>query len=305
MVGFRTVGALAAAVLFASAPLANAASSHDPVISEARANQAQTHLLVTGSDLPTTGPRLFLGIGTPPLLVTLATPTRIEALLPAGIEPGTYLLSLTGPQAAGSGAGGPRGDEFWVTLGAAGPTGTQGVAGPQGAPGATGQTGPAGPTGATGPQGAQGSQGPIGPVGAQGSPGVPGATGAQGPSGNIGPQGPAGPQGTSGPTGAIGPQGPAGATGPQGPAGTGGTPTSFVVTVLTYHVAGPFLMIANAVATCPAGSVITGGYGDTFGTWQFVGGGVSGNAWRQSATATVFMAPEHYVGANAICLRVS
>ena len=296
MVGFRTVGALAAAVLFASAPLANAASAHDPVISEARANEGQTHLLVTGSGLPTTGPRLFLGLGTAPLLVTLATPTRIEALLPAGIAPGTYLLSLTGAQSGGSGAGGPHGDEFWVTLGAAGPTGAQGVAGPQGAPGATGQTGPSGPAGSAGPQGPQGSQGPIGPVGAQGSPGVPGATGAQGPSGNIGPQGPAGSQGTPGATGAIG---------PQGPAGTGGTPTSFVVTVLTHHVAGPYLMIANAVATCPAGSVITGGYGDFFGTWQFVEGGVSGYSWRQNATATVFMAPEHFVGAIAICLRLS
>ena len=314
MVGFRTVGALAAAVLFASAPLANAASAHDPVISEARANEGQTHLLVTGSDLPTTGPRLFLGIGTAPLVVTLATPTRIEALLPAGIAPGTYLLSLTGAQSGGSGAGGPHGDEFWVTLGAAGPTGAQGVAGPQGAPGATGQTGPAGPTGATGPQGPQGPQGPIGPVGAQGSPGVPGATGAQGPSGNIGPQGPAGSQGTpgatgaigpQGPAGAIGPQGPAGATGPQGPAGTGGTPTSFVVTEVVHHVAGPYLMFATAVASCPAGSVITGGYTNTYGTWDLARGVVTGNAWRQTATATIFMAPEHFVEANAICQRVS
>ena len=167
MVGFRTLGALAAAALFASASLVHAASARDPVISEARANESQTRLLVTGSDLPTTSPRLFLGIGTAPLVVTLATPTRIEALLPAGIEPGTYLLSLTGPQASGAGAGGPRGDEFWVTLGAVGPTGAQGVAGPQGATGATGQTGPAGPTGASGPQGPQGAQGPVGPAGAE------------------------------------------------------------------------------------------------------------------------------------------
>lgn len=177
MVGFRTIGALGAAALLAFAPLANAASSRDPVISEARANAAHTHLLVTGSDLPTTSPRLTLGIGTAPLVVTLATPTRIEALLPAGIEPGTYLLWLTSPQAAGSGAGGPRGDEFWVTVGAVGPAGVPGLAGPQGAPGAAGPAGPAGATGATGPQG---------------------------PAGNVGPQGPAGPQGERGPAGAEG-----------------------------------------------------------------------------------------------------
>lgn len=295
MIGFRTSAALAAAGLLAFATVANAASARDPVISEARANQAQTHLLVTGSDLPTTGPRLTLGIGTAPLAVTLATPTRIEALLPAGIEPGTYLLSLTGPQAAGSGAGGARGDEFWVTLGATGPAGAPGVAGPQGAPGATGPAGPAGPTGAMGPQGSQGLTGPAGAQGSPGAPGSTGATGPQGPTGTIGPQGPAGPQGT---------QGPIGLTGPPGPAGTGGTPTSFVVIAKTFHVAGPFLMLARAVAECPAGSVITGGYSSTFGTWDLDNPIVSGNAWHQTALATIFMAPEHFVQANAICLRI-
>jgi hypothetical protein len=153
MVAFRTIGVLAAAAFMALAPLANGASASDPVISEARANDARTHLLVIGNSLPTTGHRLTLGIGTAPLVVTLATPTRIEALLPEAIEPGTYLLSLTGPQAAGSGGGGPRGDEFWVTLGAQGAAGPQGIAGPPGAPGATGQQGLAGPPGPTGPAG--------------------------------------------------------------------------------------------------------------------------------------------------------
>jgi hypothetical protein len=72
-----------------------------------------------------------------------------------------------------------------------------------------------------------------------------------------------------------------------------------------HHVAGPFLMIAIPVATCPPGSVITGGYTHTFGSWEVAGSKVTGNAWRAAATATIIMAPEHYVEANAICLRVS
>lgn len=281
MAELPTIGALGAAALLAFSPLASAASAHDPVISEARANDAGTHLLVTGSALPTTSQRVTLGIGTAPLVVTLATPTRIEALLPPGIEPGTYLLSLTGPQAAGSGAGGPRGDEFWVTIGATGPAGAPGAVGPQGATGATGPAGPAGP---------QGLQGPMGPAGA---PGSPGAIGPQGP---VGPEGPAGPQGVPGPIGA---------TGPAGPAGTAGTPSTFVVTDTVFHVAGPLLMHATAVAQCPPGSVITGGYGSTYGEWNHAGGFVAGNTWRYSASATIIMAPEHFVMANAICLRIN
>ena len=174
MVRFRTIGALAAAAFMAFAPVANADSGRDPVISEARANEAQTHLLVTGSALPTRGPRLTLGVGTAPLVVTLATSTRIEALLPVGIVPGTYLLSLTGSQASGSDSEGPRGDEFWVTIGAQGPAGPQG---PTGATGAQGLPGPSGPIGPMGPSGPAGANGPAGPTGATGPAGPVGAAG--------------------------------------------------------------------------------------------------------------------------------
>jgi len=97
-----------------------------------------------------------LGIGAAPLAIILLTPTRIEAALPAGIAPGTYLLTLTvGKQKDKAGGSEDRlSDEFWVTLGAQGPTGPQGPAGPAGA---TGQQGLAGPVGATGPQGPPGT----------------------------------------------------------------------------------------------------------------------------------------------------
>src|SRR5688572_22753958 len=171
----RQGAAFAAAMLMGFGLEARADSGRDPAIAEARTNTAQPHPRVTGGNLPTAGHRLTLGCDTAPLVVTFATPNRIEALLPAGIEPGTYLLSLTGSQAAGSGAGGPRGDEFWVTLGAVGATGAQGIAGPQGVPGATGQQGSVGPTGATGAQGPGGAMGPQGPVGSTGPQGPAGA----------------------------------------------------------------------------------------------------------------------------------
>jgi len=158
------------------------------------------------------------------LVVVTATSTEIVAMLPAGLVPGSYLLTVArGPAttqfdafsvAIGGGAPGPTG-----------PTGPQGPTGPTGADGATGPTGPQGATGATGADGAPGAQGPTGATGATGATGTAGATGAQGPTGATGAQGPAGATGAQGPTGATGAtgaQGPAGATGPQGPQGLTG-----------------------------------------------------------------------------------
>lgn len=143
-----------------------AASLHQPVITEVRADAGL--LRITGVDLADGPPRITLG-GVA-LVVTSATATTVEAIVPATIAPGTYLLTLVvGP--GSSAQDNSKYDESWVTIGAAGPLG---------------------PTGATGPQGATG---PMGPQGIQGAAGAPGTDGAPGPAGPQGAQGPAGPSG--------------------------------------------------------------------------------------------------------------
>lgn len=87
-----------------------------------------------------------------PLVVTGFTDSQITAELPAGLIPGSYLLTVS------RGPGPLRNDDFEVTLGAVGP---QGATGP---PGAQGPQGPAGPAGPQGPQGPPGPPGPPGEV---------------------------------------------------------------------------------------------------------------------------------------------
>jgi hypothetical protein len=139
--------ALALAVLVAlgtaGAPTAFAASSHQPVIAEVRADAAM--LRIAGFDLADGLPRVTLG-GVA-LAVTSANATEVVAVVPASITPGTYLLTLTVGHGA-SGQDNSKYDEAWVTIGA---------------------VGVAGPPGKEGPQGATGPQGPIGP---QGIPGI-------------------------------------------------------------------------------------------------------------------------------------
>ncbi len=121
-----------------------------------------------------------------PVTVYASDPKLIVAELPAGMFPGTYVVTVhTGPSFIHTAS-------FVVTIGAQGPPGPAGPEGPRG---------PEGPPGAPGEPGAVGPQGPAGPAG------------ADGPQGAIGPQGPQGPQGPAGPAGPQGPEG------PQGPAG--------------------------------------------------------------------------------------
>lgn len=172
----RTLAALAAFTVVATA---RADSPHEVVITEARANESGTALQVTGVNFSGGTPKLTLGMLAAPLIITHATPTQIEALLPAGIAPGTYLLTLSVSRKKDSSKDSDdnRGDEFWVTLGAAGTPGKDGKDGKDGLPG---PTGPIGLQGATGPAG---SQGPAGPTGAAGPQGATGPAGAQGPAG--------------------------------------------------------------------------------------------------------------------------
>lgn len=160
----RTLAALAAFGVAVTTQSAFAESSRDVMITEVRANEAQTTLQVIGANFSGGTLKLTLGMLAAPLTITLATPTQIEALLPAGIAPGAYLLTLTVSKKKdkGNDSDDNRGDEFWVTLGAAGTPGTDGK------DGVTGPMGPIGPQGAVGAAGAHGIQGPPGAVGTPG-----------------------------------------------------------------------------------------------------------------------------------------
>lgn len=87
------------------------------------------------------------------------TMTEIEAPLPPGLAPGSYLLTVSrGPAVTQS-------DSTHVAIGVAGPPGPPGPPGPQG------PVGPEGPRGDEGPPGPEGPEGPEGPQGPQGEPG--------------------------------------------------------------------------------------------------------------------------------------
>jgi hypothetical protein len=164
-----------------------------------------TQVLVNDPNNPTSimisGENLSFGSG--PLVITLGnanltvieipdvtpTDTYIEALLPADLPAGDYLLTVS------MGNGQSQNDEYDLTIGAVGPQGLQGEIGPQGEQGPQGDQGPKGNIGPQGDQGMQGVQGDTGPQGLTGSQGVPGPQGDQGSQGEQGLQGEQGPQG--------------------------------------------------------------------------------------------------------------
>jgi hypothetical protein len=176
------------------------------VITSAASDAGLVNLTIKGSGFNSVkNLKVYLSGVSTALPVLTKTDKVLVALLPAGTQPGTYSVIVTGSKGKNDD---DDDDEFFVALGG---VGTPGPAGP---------AGPPGPTGATGPAGAPGPAGPPGPTGATGPQGPTGATGAQGPTGATGAQGPTGATGAQGPTGATGAQGPTGATGPQGQAGT-------------------------------------------------------------------------------------
>jgi len=156
---------------------------------------------VSSADLSTTPPKLSISgqtfgtggsvlLGTTALTIASWSATLIVANLPAGVTPGTYLLTLNdrrGRAIATSevtiGAQGVQG--LQGPVGPSGPVGPQGAAGPKGDTGAQGPKGDTGATGLTGPQGLQGLKGDTGETGAQGMQGPKGDTGATGPAGTI------------------------------------------------------------------------------------------------------------------------
>ena len=176
---------LAVGTFSALMPLALAAgpTPPPPFVSSVIADPALTSITINGTNLGAAGNTTVTLDTLPNLTLTTVTATSVVATLPAGLSPGSYLLTLTVTASKSA-----QSDEFWLTLGTVGPQGPTGLTGPQGVPG---------PQGATGPQGVQGPAGPIGPMGPTGPQGPTGVTGAQGPQG---PQGPVGPQGPIGPS---------------------------------------------------------------------------------------------------------
>jgi hypothetical protein len=164
------------ALLLAITASVSAQETLIPIIQSVKENSLGTQVTITGEGFGTKLARVEL-TGTP-LTVSSSSDTSVTAHMPAGIVPGTHLLTV---QNATTGLLGI----FDATIGQVGPTGPPGPAGPMGPPGLQGPSGPAGAPGA------QGQQGPAGPVG------------ASGPAGPTGPTGPAGPTGPPGHSGAI------------------------------------------------------------------------------------------------------
>jgi IPT/TIG domain len=128
----RLIGATLLAVVCVAHPsLAAPGSPPRLVIVSVTPDVVAETLTIDGTGFGNAEPVVTLN-GTP-LTVPIWTPSHIEATLPPGLAPGTYLLTVSrGPATT-------QFDAFNVTLGAAGPQG------------------PAGPTGATGPQGPPGT----------------------------------------------------------------------------------------------------------------------------------------------------
>jgi Collagen triple helix repeat (20 copies) len=121
-------------------------------------------------------------------------------------------------------------------------------------------------------------------------------------------RGPAGPAGQTGPAGATGPQGPAGSTGPRGAAGPAG-PTGPAGPINLSYPETAVSVAAGAsdteAATCPAGTVVTGGGASTDSTDPAVD--ISESDWGSSATGgppDVWFATVHNGSAAALTFFV-
>jgi len=141
--------------VLALATVSGAADKNRLLIVSARANFTDNTVTIQGQNFGTGTPTVRLdGIR---LVVTSSSAKKIVAKLPAGILPGSYLLTV---KAAGHGEGDEghnHFDAFDITLGAVGPQGPMGMVGPRGPQGPQGPQGMTGMTGQTGPQGPAGT----------------------------------------------------------------------------------------------------------------------------------------------------
>ncbi len=174
----REISRFIVALALSLPSLAFADSSPGPLITDVQVDGTTLH--VHGSGLADGTPSIYIGQSRTPLVLTLVSAGRIDALLPVGAS-GSYRLLLTLSKRGKSADDSALMDEFWFTVGSAGergPVGPSGAAGPQGPAGPMGQTGLTGPSGPGGAQGLQGLQGIPGPAGPQGVAGPAGSGGA-------------------------------------------------------------------------------------------------------------------------------
>jgi len=170
-----------------------------------------TSITIVGEGLSDGGgpPTIMLGEYVDPLVIIgTATDTEIIAELPANIDGGDYLLTVS------NGNGQKDNDEYDLTIGAVGP---QGDKGDKGDTGANGMDGADGANGMDGAPGADGTNGIDGADGAPGSNGMDGAPGANGMNGAPGMNGADGADGANGMDGAPGTNGTDGADGANAP----------------------------------------------------------------------------------------
>lgn len=139
----------ALAALMALSATTTAFAQSPPIMADARVNFAANTVQINGVNFGTVPPMVTLGAYPSPLAIVSATANQVVAKLPAGVPPGTYLLTLTATTPMGTKAY-TAADEFWLAVGAQGPAGPPGVQGPPGPQGAQGTPGPQGATGVTG-----------------------------------------------------------------------------------------------------------------------------------------------------------
>lgn len=155
--GRATLGWIAAFALVSSVAAHDREDRGRLVISGAFADANTELLTIRGSGFGSRAPRVTLA--GEPLPVLSSGPFEVLAALPAGLEPGSYRLTVS------RGRGEGKSDTFEVTLGAAGAAGPPGPEGPEGPPGLPGPQGLPGQPGPPGPAGAPGPPGPQGPPG--------------------------------------------------------------------------------------------------------------------------------------------
>jgi hypothetical protein len=119
--------------------------NRDPVIISASADVEAERLTVRGLYFGRSAPHVTLA--GEELTVLSFSPFELLATLPAGIEPGSYLLTVRQRH------WGNRSGTFDVAIGAVGPQGPAGLQGSEGPPGLSGPQGPPGPIGPQGPAG--------------------------------------------------------------------------------------------------------------------------------------------------------
>jgi len=146
-------------VFFMLFPLVLHAQRYGVIIDKAFVDYTVSPIVVTitGQNLAGSRPPI-VSLSGQPLQMRAWNAEGLQAVLPAGLSPGTYLIEV----ANGSGANNFATAD--ITIGAIGPAGP---AGPRGPAGPAGPVGPVGPVGPSGLQGVKGDTGPTGPPGGQ------------------------------------------------------------------------------------------------------------------------------------------